>query len=65
MSLWSMAPITPNPYDVCALLDEKALRALEMAPTDVFMYVISRGVLSMTEVVGVLLSTGVRIDSAD
>ena len=45
-----------NPYDICAVLNDPAKRAIEVAPTEVFMFVLSRGVLSLTDIVAVIMA---------
>ena len=60
--LSAMPPVTPNPYDICAVLDDPAKRAIEAAPTEVFMFVLSRGVLSLTDIVAVRLGAVTNLE---
>ena len=51
-----------NPYDICAVLNDPAKRAIEAAPTEVFMFVLSRGVLSLTDIVAVRLGAVTNLE---
>ena len=51
-----------NPYDICAVLNDPAKRAIEVAPTEVFMFVLSRGVLSLTDMARMTTGKKLRND---
>ena len=60
--LSAMPPVTPNPYDICEVLDDPAKRAIEVAPAEVFMFVLSRGVLSLTDIVAVRMGAVTNLE---